>query len=195
MLNLDKSCKSKHIEELIDDIISAISTAADNPPKAKFRKALKYWNNHLTLLSKQNKGSWVNWLNKGRPTDENVNMEYKEAKREFRRVQKAAMAEYGKKNMEAIVNCQEIDQAYFWFLVNKNKRKGQSVHPIKNDHDVNLTKQNDIVEEWKKYFSKLYTPKMDGYDACFKRHVDESIKEMTNESYRNGNEQVLKQHI
>ena len=36
---------------------------------------------------------------------------------------------------------------------------------------------------------------MDGYDACFKCHVDESIKEMTNKSYRNVNEQVLKQQI
>ena len=105
------------------------------------------------------------------------------------------MAEYEKKNMEDIVKCQEIDQAYFWFIVNKNKRKGQSVHPIKNDHDVNLTMQKDILEEWKIYFSKLYTPKMDGYDACFKCHVDESIKEMTHESYINVNEQVLKQEI
>ena len=41
MLNLHNSCNSKHIEEKVNDIISAILTAADNLPKSKFSKAQK----------------------------------------------------------------------------------------------------------------------------------------------------------
>lgn len=56
--------------------------------------------------------------------------------------------------MEDITKSQEIDQAYFWHLVNKNRKSCNSnnVHPIKANDKTVLTNPDEIRKEWKEYF-------------------------------------------
>ena len=55
----------------------------------------------------------------------------KEAKQLFRQCQKEAERQYELKNMEEICKSQDIDEKYFWYFVNKCKRKCSTAHPIK----------------------------------------------------------------
>ena len=61
----------------------------------------------------------------GRPRDQgdDVYIAYKEAKREFRKEQRAKKIQYEKQCMEELCKAQDIDQQFFWHLVNKNKKK------------------------------------------------------------------------
>ena len=60
-------------------------------------------------------------------------------------------------NMIEITRCQEIDQGYFWYIVNrKNRSKNKcNVHPIKASNNKVLTDTADIKKEWKAFFETL----------------------------------------
>ena len=87
--------------------------------------------------------------------------------------------------MNEITKCQELDQKYFWYIVNKHKIIGFNVLPIKKKTGEVLTKPGDICNEWKTYTQDLYTPQNHKYDQEFQHHVDESIVLMTSRSYLN----------
>ena len=137
------------------------------------------------MLCKQKKALWMKWINVNISNCGPLYKEYKEAKVEFRKAQNKAIMEYEIKNMNEITKCQEMDQKYFWYIVNKHKRKGRNVHPIKTKAGIVLTKPGDICNEWKTYFQDLYTPQSNNYDKEFQHHVDESIVLMTGRSYLN----------
>ena len=184
------------IEELIEDIKCAIQYSASNLPKSRCSKSLKpYWNKHLTLLSNQKKCTWKKWINVGRPNNGDKFKEYRLAKAEFRREQKQAIISYELLKMSELVKCQEMDQQYFWYLVNRNKKKANGVHPIKATCGEMIVDPDKICEEWKNYFVDLYTPKDKGYDDEFKAHVERSIKEMLIQSELNISDSVLEKEL
>ena len=176
---IDRLCEENvnqvrwYVEDLVCDIKSAINAAKTNLPKSHFSKSLKpYWSKHLSWLCKHKKGLWTKWLNEGQPRNGVLFKEYKEAKAEFRRTQKQAMREYELNKMKEIVKSQEIDQRHFWYIVNKNKRKTNYVHPIKTACKKTLIDPDEIREEWKQYFQLLYTPRDNSCnDNYFKDHV------------------------
>ena len=196
---IERLCKenvnqvSHYVEDLICDVKSSINVAKTNLPKSQFSKSLKpYWSKHLSWLCKQKKGLWIKWLNEGQSRNDVLFKEYKEAKAEFRRIQREAMREYEMNKMKEIVKSQEIDQRHFWYIVNKNKRKSNSVHPIKTSCNKTLIDPDEIREEWKQYFQVLYTPKDEScYDKEFKNHVKTSLEEMFKESQNNIADDVL----
>ena len=64
----------------------------------------------------------------------------------------------------------EIDQKYFWYLVNRFKPK--IITPILSDEGVVLTKPKDIQRDWNNYYKKLYSEGEDEkYDDDFKEFV------------------------
>ena len=97
-------------------------------PERKYGKKLKpYWSLKLTELSKNSKLAPAHWLNAGKPTDKNntVYKAYKEAKLNFRAEQRRSVDEYESQNMKDIEINQDIDQKFFWFMVNKHQRTQQ----------------------------------------------------------------------
>lgn len=60
--------------------------------------------------------------------------------------------------MEELSTAQDMDQRFFWYLVNKNK-KNKSAGPIFDEKRELLTDPNRIREEWNKYYQDLYSDK------------------------------------
>jgi hypothetical protein len=99
-------------------------------------------------------------------------------------MQREAEIQYELKQMQDINNSQEVNQTYFWYLVNKRKKRGQSTHPIKLENGMVLTDQDDIRNAWKLYFQKLYTPsKNPEYNEQFRQQIVQEVKQMEHESF------------
>ncbi len=80
--------------------------------------------------------------------------------------------------MNEINSSNEIDHTYFWKLVNRRKRKNSNIHPIKLENGTILTDPTDIIEAWKCYFEKLYTPVEDEkFDENFRKYVERKVCE------------------
>ena len=81
------------------------------------------------------------------------------------------------KNMDDINKFNEIDQAYFWRLVNRQKKKSKTMHPLKLKNGDVISHPDDTRKTWKQYFEALYAPKDDTrYDKDFKKMVKYKIK-------------------
>ena len=153
-------------------------------PQTKFNKAFKpYWGEALQSLSKEKKISMREWEKAGRPRDQEntAYIRYKEAKRNFRREQRAKICDYEKECLQKIAESQDLDQRFFWHMVNKHKKKG-SISPILNDSGIMLIEPDDIRREWNDYYRKLYTEEEDDhFDNGFRKVV---IEELANIDYK-----------
>ena len=172
------------INALVEKVQKCIETTSKSLPHVKFSKALKpYWDSDLKSLSKQEKNARWEWVQAGRPreADHPLNKSYKEAKKEFRKVQRQKAFVYEKESMEELSKSQEIDQRFFWYLINKSKGKTRVTMPIHDDSGELLTNVNDIRENWTDYFEKLYQFENEKVSNIeFKLHVDNTIKELNN---------------
>jgi hypothetical protein len=174
----------------VTNIIADVS----KPLMVKYNKSAKpYWNKNLTYLSKQEKAIWHQWKAAGQPRDGDLFTAYKQAKRIFRSEQKKAQRQYELQQMEEIVQSSEVDQSFFWSLVNRS-RKGskQRITPVKIGNNI-ITDPESIRQSWRKYFENLYTAKdPPQYDQEFKEFVDASMDDMRAGSYRH-NHHLLEQ--
>ena len=176
----DDTCKeSSELDNLISKLKNAIDYASCHLPQIRFDKRLKpYWNKDLTSLSKSKKQTRYDWIKQGRSKDPNNStyIDYKESKRLFRKEKRRLQFEYKKKCMNELFQCQELDNRYFWYLVNrKNKRK--LCAPVKNEDGIMLTNPNDIQKEWNEYYKKLYTePDNNMYDDDFRVYVERQLE-------------------
>ena len=73
-------------------------------------------------------------------------MEYKNCKKLFRQVQRDTELKYELRNMEELTKCQEIDQRYFWKIVNKGKISSGSLCPIKLEDGRIVTEPEEICK-------------------------------------------------
>ena len=150
-------------------------------PASKFNKALKpYWNQNLTALCHEKKLAHEAWKNAGKPREpENeIYKKYKDAKRVFRSAHRRSIYDYEKENMEKLAKSQDIDQRFFWHLVNKKSRRVFS--PVQDNNGTLLTDPCDIRNEWTMYFKDLFTAKYDpSWDRAFREEVDEEINGYT----------------
>ena len=72
-------------------------------------------------------------------------------------MQRVCTLQYEKQCMNELVNSQEVDQWYFWYCVNKNKRAAKTISPILDESGNLLTDINDITKEWNSYYAELHT--------------------------------------
>ena len=96
--------------------------------------------------------------------------------RVFRREQRNRVYQYEIENMELLSKTEEIDQKYFWYMINKQKKRKQTVNPILDDSGELLTDVNDIRNEWNAYYEKLYNwedPTI--YDVNFSTAIEHEI--------------------
>ena len=164
------NCISHKIDDIIAKIVKTINDISGNLPYTKFKSGLKpYWNSLLGECCKRKKAAWLKWMQRGKPRDTDPDFQnYKKAKRDFKHELSKAKLEYELKNINDINVNNEIDQAYFWKLVNKRKRQQNSVHPLKLKDGSVLTDPNEIRNAWKCYFEDLFTPlNNDKFDKDF----------------------------
>jgi hypothetical protein len=183
-IQLKGQCKNaEDVEILLADIVNCMHTVSDKLKKSHYSKGLKpYWNDNLKVLQKEQKKLWREWSEAGRPRSGDLYTKYKEAKREFRNVLRHCRFNYEMHEMHTINRSHDMDQKYFWALVNRAKHKARTVNPLQIN-DKTLTDPNIIRETWKNYFKELYTPQESNqYDQEFKLHVEREIKDMAEAS-------------
>ena len=114
------------LNELISEISNIFINASKQLPQVKYNKALKpFWNETLSKLSKENKNVRSEWVRAGKPRDQNstVYMNYKDAKRKFRKEIRRCSFQYEKECIEELNSIQDIDQKFFWYIINKKRKK------------------------------------------------------------------------
>ena len=120
-------CDSAYLlEKIIDEITSAMIETGLALPHSMFNKALKpYWNENLNQLNKNKKHARKEWVNSGKSRDKD-DINYKlhlTAKRNFRCEQRKRVYEYECNEIDELVKAEDMNQMYFWYLVNKRKHK------------------------------------------------------------------------
>ena len=148
------------LDRILNDITGSINGICKGLTSTKSNSHLKpFWDKELNEASKLEKLLHREWSAAGRLRGDNaIFAVYKQAKKEFRKKIKKKQYEYEVKNMADLKTSKDINQQYFWHLVNKSKGKNKSIHPIKVEKDKTLTDKNQIREAWRIYFEKLYTP-------------------------------------
>ena len=184
------------VENVLQTLVECMINQGNVLPQAKFQRHLKpYWTPELTKLSKNNKATLKKWRHMGCPRQGEMYIEYKTCKKVFRNAQREAEMAYELENMKELTKCQDIDQRYFWQLVNRHKKSKGVLTPLKLPNGKVITDANDIRNAWKDYFNRLYTPTEDpSYDSDFKLYVEDCLKVMEKESVLS-NENLLENPI
>ena len=121
--------------------------------------------------------------------DSNELQSYKQSKREFRKQQRRRIYELQNKNMLEFSQHQDLDSRYFWYLVNK-QRKRTSCTPIRSENGVMLSDLDSIKSEWTNYYDNLYSERESGkYDDEFKTKIETEVEHFGNSVM---NEEYLK---
>ena len=177
---------SEIIEKGFCNLMLDIHKASGTLPRTQFKKHSKpYWNNELSILAVNNKKAWREWVIGGRPRGTHpLFTKYKECKGIFRCAQKKAILAYEQENMDKETKTQEINVRYFWYLVNRTKKKKVYDSPIKLSTGETITKADDIREAWGDYFKELYSlSEHSDFDNDNKKRVQDRLIDMVKESY------------
>lgn len=173
------------IDSVVEELCKIVQQHCNKLPQKRYNKHLKpYWCDSLKELNRGKKDTWRQWkVSKGMENEDDNYMKYKDAKKSFAKAVKKAKKEYDLKNMEEIINSNDIDIIYFWKLVNKSKNKVKVLHPLKMEDGTVITEPNEMREAWQKYFEKLYKPDLkDNFDNEFRSFVEEKLKEYMNDA-------------
>lgn len=194
ILHNDSFSNVKCLEEFLSGLLSSMrETSAENVPLITRKAHLKpYWTQQLTVLSKFQKACWHRWVSAGRPRDKNnkVWVEYKQAKKDFRRSQREEQHRFHLKQIENMCKQAELDQKGFWYVINKaRKGKAAKVKPVKGEDGKLLTNPTEIAEDWRKYYENLFKEieMGQGYDDDFYLAVVKSKEDRIVESLRRPN--------
>ncbi|MES9884950.1 MAG: endonuclease/exonuclease/phosphatase family protein, partial [Sedimenticola sp.] len=111
-----------NVNDAYDNLCECIRQSAETTlPKRKFKPYLKpYWSNELKQLHRKMKSLRNTWISCGQPRNiDNVSYrQYKDAKREFRRILRQSQARFEMEENNRIDNLAEIDQNGFWKAIN-----------------------------------------------------------------------------
>jgi hypothetical protein len=194
ILDMDECITNEYVDSdiVFENITEAICTVTKKLPCTKFSKRLKpYWSPTLIALSKDKKQAYKAWKGAGQPRDEHNPLWrlYKESKRQFRREQRRAEMNYELEFMNKLEQIEEIDNRYYWFLVNKSRKiYTKKINPIKVGDKV-LRNPEHIRQEWAYYFKNLFTPTCEThFDEKFKSHVESEIENYENSEFPNSNQ-------
>lgn len=163
----------RHLECAIKDI-------SRNLPVTKYSKHLKpYWNRGLTESVARKKSAWRRWVAAGRLRgNDPIWLEYKGAKKQFRKEQRVAALAYETKYLDDVSKTQEIDQRSFWQLINKRrKQRNNQPRPVVDKEGKTIRDFDNIVRVWGEYYGDLYTPESGQYNHEFENFIDREIKD------------------
>ena len=173
-----KNINTEHVAQRLTEMFIYANSQL---PQTKYNKHMKpYWDGDLTILSRTEKLKWQQWVHAGRPRDpqNELYIQYKDAKRHFRAAQRRKIADYENKCMGELAQTQEIDQRFFWYTVNKKRKKVYTVSPIHNETGDIVTEPSEIRREWNAYYQRLYTAPVENtttLNAGFDKYVNEQL--------------------
>ena len=167
------------LELFIQTLTNVVNWTSAQLPQTKFSKALKpYWYESLGIFNREKKLAMRQWQQAGRPRDpsDHIYVRYKEAKRNFRRELRLKVYEYEKECISKIAESAELDQRFFWHMVNKYKKKS-AVSPVVSENGNILIEPDAIRQEWNEYYKNLYSNSdEDEFDDGFRNYVVKELK-------------------
>ena len=177
----DSVIENSTVECLFDGLIDKMASCSSKLPKKRYKpNARPYWNERLTMLKKEKIRCFRKWVYLGRPKTENCVewLEYKDAKRIFRREIKYIQNEYEKKEMEELIRTAECDKNKFWSRVKRSRRNIKTnSYAVKNKKGTVVQELSEVVKVWEEHFSNLSKEKMDKrFDEAHYKQVSEQVK-------------------
>ena len=169
----------------IDDCFSKLTDAmhriSDELPKSRYRKNLKpFWNPELSRLKYEKVRFYRLWVDSGRPRDpDNPDRKnYKDTKKNFSRQLKKIARQYENEEIVQIVKTAEVNRNSFWNRVRSFRRGPCSKSlAIKREDGKVVHQINDVLEVWRRHFSKRGTPKTsDSFDDLHFRTVSDFVE-------------------
>ena len=171
------------VEKVLQKIVMCMLWHSSHLPVISYNKHCKpYWNSDLQNLSNIKDKALKDWCCDGRAKSQNVNSYnvLNEARKLFHREHRKCIRNYDVKEMKQFAESGEIDQRYFWWLVNRYK-KNVSINPIRSESGDLITEPQEIANEWGMYFQELFSEGRNlKWDEDFKNDVDKAIEMLDN---------------
>ena len=177
-----EECDNDEIDTIIDNVTKQMVVCSNRLPKSRYRKHIRpFWNENLTVLKREKVKYHRIWKNNGCPRDDGDQswVDYKRTKKRFRSEIKYVQCQYEKREMEEILNSAEFDKNRFWRKI-KNARKTNNCNAssIRNAGVKVVQETKEIVEVWRKHFSRLCT---ETDDDNFDRNHYQMIKDQVSD--------------
>ena len=174
----------KEIEKYYDNLVNILNKCAkDNIKQAKYTPYFKpFWNKILKELHNDMIAKRIVWLQDGRPRDDSTShLQYKIAKKLFRKQIRNEENQWYKKEFEEMERASEIDQNMFWKIVKRKQgQKCTRTYEIKFDGESCQT-SDEIAGGWARYFTQLYCFQEDNnFDEDFRGRIEDKLSEMKN---------------
>ena len=81
--------------------------------------------------------------------------------------------------MQNLAESDDVDQKYFWYLVNKGKGRLKRLQPVQTDNGTLLTDVTEIRKEWNDYYRGLYADDASqNWDSEFKNKIQSEIDDI-----------------
>ena len=179
LLNLPEYCglNNEELDNVLMQLTESMVQVGDTLECNGFKPNEKpYWTEKLDELSEAKESARKDWKSKYKDTErDNPEFDHlKDCKREFRRARRIEIREYNRKEMNELNETSNIDQKFFWWLVNRYKAK--IVSPIKSDSGNIVTDPEEIQKDWNNYYEKLFRESGDeNYDDDFKEFIESEI--------------------
>lgn len=179
----------QEVDECFSKISHAMtSIAGENLPSSKYRPHVKpYWSKELTRLRDEAKYAWKVWTSEGRPELSASRQDYKSKKSIYRTALRKAQHMQDVKDIQDICYNSDLNQASFWKLVNRRRRKsrGPKCMTLKVNKII-IDDPKEILSVWRDHFSHLATPaECSDYDSGHKDYVESCVRDMESDSLNN----------
>ena len=171
-------------------LVNSIHQAAKDslPFKSPNAHTKPYWNDSVKQLHKRERHERIAWVKAGRPRDRNNDLyvNYKYAKEQFRIAQRSASEEYMNRSIAEIQNAAECDLRLFWKLVKKNRRSSSTSNiQLLEDNQV-LSSTDLVLNAFEKFYKNLCSVKHNPeFDESFRRQIENEFDELKANSSHN----------
>lgn len=175
------------VESTLTKITDSLKSSAFKAvPLTRFKSYLKpYWKNGLNSLHKSSRLNRKIWIRNGRPRDvgDLSYMNYKRAKREFRKELRRKAYEEEVQDFSHLANMYEINRSNFHKIMSRRRKiRGNTQNGLKVDNRI-VTDEVELLSIWKEHYEDLFTPKPNpNFDEEFKAHVEHKIQQYSVES-------------
>ena len=177
------------LEQTMEDIVLKLSEAASAiVPSRKPKPYLKiYWNASLKSLIKNVRECRRAWIADGRPrnVENELFVNYKQAKKEFRKAQRRAIYEEETKSFQRLEEQYDVDRSMFMKRVSRQRKERDFPNQLTLEVGGRLIEDEDeLLEVRKQHYEDLYTPKNEPfYDDNIKSYVEQELHDYAKESF------------
>ena len=150
--------KEWHLDEEWERIRNMLCTVAKEVCGMKVInnkfKGTKWWSNRVKEVVKLKKDAWMKYTRSKKEDDlKNYRNLRNEAKKVVKEAKQKSWEEWGNKVEETYTK----DHRQFWKLIkNLRGRYGKPVRSMKDENNVIQTETNEVLEVWRKYYSKKF---------------------------------------